>query len=113
MRAAHPETGRQVLIGLLCLASAVLLVIWWNGYVIDVFGRTTDARVRLFAMSQDAMNGSGRVVGTVDSGTQCCLVQVEVKGLAAFRIKCADGLTGWTDEAQAFDPPLRVGLFGR
>lgn len=113
MRTARPGIGRGMLIGLLALTATALLAIWWNDYVIDMFGRTAEARVGLRAMANDAMEGTGPVIGTVEPGTRCYLLQVKIKGLAEFRIKCSNGLEGWTDEAQAFDPPLRVSLFGR
>lgn len=97
----------------LLLAATALFVIWWNDYVIDVFGRTADAHIRLHALADDAMEESGPVIGTIEPGARCCLLQVKIKGLAAFRVRCSDGLEGWTDEAQAFDPPLGAGLFGR
>lgn len=113
MRVARSETGRWILIGLLALIATALLAIWWNDYVIDMFGHTAEARVGLRAMANDATEGIGLVIGTVEPGARCYLLKVKVKVLAAFRIKCSDGLEGWTDEAQAFDPPLRVSLFGR
>jgi hypothetical protein len=48
---------------------------------------------------------------TVQPGTRCRLVNVETKALVFYRVKCGN-LDGWTDEADSFDPPPGIGLFG-
>lgn len=88
-----------------------LLYVWLIGRSIDVSGRTTVVPVSLHEEPLDVLERQGPFIGTVAPGTFCRLIQVETKGLVSFRVRCGN-IEGWTDEAQSFDPPLGVGLFG-
>lgn len=111
-KVAPPAIGRKsvVALGVSGLAFA-LLYAWWSGCSINLLGRTTVAPVPLHEEPLDVFKRQGPFSGTVPSGTFCRLIQVETKGLVSFRVRCGS-LEGWTDEAQSFDPPLGVGLFG-
>ncbi|WP_454721757.1 MULTISPECIES: hypothetical protein [Cupriavidus] len=111
MKAGLPGIGRRILAWLLMLVAACLFAIWYGGYSIDIFGRTTTALVHLHALPEDVLQTTGPFTGTVQRGTRCRLVEVDTKAMASFRVRCGE-LDGWTEETDAFDPPLGIGLFG-
>lgn len=90
----------------------LLLVAWSSGYCIDLFGRTAIADVRLHATASTVMQADDPAVRELPAGSRCRLIRVETKNFAAFRVKCGS-LDGWTDETEAFDPPLDIGFLGR